>query len=57
MMGKYFFKTLIEIVAVHHDYIAAAQALNLDVGADPDHLKSFGMVGTRVGSFHLDLVV
>ncbi len=56
-MGKYFFKTLIESVAVHHDYIAAAQALNLDVGADPDHLKSFGMVGTRVGSFHLDLVV
>ena len=57
MMGKNLFKTLIESVTIHHDYIPAAKALNLNIRANSDHLKSLGMMGARMRSFHLNLVI
>ena len=56
-MGKNLFKTLIESVTIHHDYVPATKALDLNIRADPYHLKSLGMMGTRMRSFHLNLVI
>ena len=56
-MGKNLFKTLIESVTIHHDYVPATKALDLNIRADPYHLKSLGMMGARMRPFHLDLIV
>ena len=47
----------IELVAVDHEDIAAAQTLDLNVGSDPDDLESLAMGGTRMRTLHLDFVI
>lgn len=47
---------MIELIAVHHDEVAATQATYFDIGAYTDDLKSFGVREAWMGFFHLHLI-
>src|SRR5574344_732150 len=57
MMGDHFSDLSIEGIAIKHDDVPAAEALDFHVGPDPDNLKAFGMGSARMRLLHFHFVI
>lgn len=57
VMGDDFLDAGVEFIAVDHDDVPASEAHDFDIRADPDDLETFASLETRVGFFHLHLIV